>query len=745
MPPREYRTLTCLMSERVIRLSDKNHFDEELSLVRSGYNIGCIMIMDMTTILLKTKLDIPPARSKQVSRPRLFERLDAGVQRKMTLISAPAGSGKTTLISSWVREHAIPTAWFSVDKDDNDPARFWIYFAAGLQTVEGSLGREIQSVLSSSQSPSYNALLTGLINEIGGIKGQLVLVLDDFHLIENDQIQQTMMFFYDYMPPTLHVILSTRADPPWPLARMRAKGEMTEFRNDDLCFTFEEAGEFLSETMGIALPHQSVAALREKMEGWIAGLQIAVLSIQNSEEKTGFIETFTGSHRFILDYLLEDVLENRPQETVQFLLKTSALDRMTAALCDAVTGKSNSQLVLIQLEKANLFLVALDDERRWYRYHHIFSDILRLRLQQLLPNEIAGIYQMASEWCERQNLLTEAIKYALEANDFDRAAYLIEANAFEMIRQAQLSTVVAWMKSLSDDIIQSRPWLSIAYAWVLAYSGHLAGIETIISRVETALVGVDPEKDKPDLVSNKNHLIGHIAAIRGYYALLYARDAVTAIQQSRKALAMLPEDDLRTRGFAKFVECVGLGVGGNLKKSESAFYEAINSEPACQDIFRKITLLSELAQVLRARGLLHRSSATCQYALQLADDYTQQSGRILLKVGFTYSYLSSVLQEWNQNENAAQYALKAVEYGERWGEIDCLILGYQRLAPALLAIGKIKEAFHAIYKAKQAVQNLSGGYKNITTTVETELYLLLGNVEQAAKCLMRSNWISKMK
>ena len=371
----------------------------------------------MSTPLLKTKLYIPPPYPGLVARQRLVEQLERGLQRKLTLVSAPAGFGKTTLLSQWIASSQRRVVWVSLDKGDNDTTRFLTYILAAVQQIDKNIGLAAEELLHSPQPANIEAILTGLINEIAEIPEPFFLVLDDYHLITERGVHDALVFILDNLPPQMHLILSSRANPPWPLARLRARAEILELRADDLRVTPEEAAIFLNETMGLGLRVEDVIALEVRTEGWIAGLQMAAISMQGREDQTAFIKAFSGSHRFVLDYLVEEVLDQQSPSIQEFLLKTSILERMTASLCDAVTDRDNSQSILTQLDKANLFLVPLDDERCWYRYHHLFSDLLHNQLILIHPEEVPNLHRRASQWFEEQDFRDETIAHAFAARD----------------------------------------------------------------------------------------------------------------------------------------------------------------------------------------------------------------------------------------------------------------------------------------------------------------------------------------
>src|SRR5918993_1632736 len=437
----------------------------------------------MSTPILATKLYVPPPRPRVVLRPRLIEHLNESLHRKLTLISAPAGFGKTTLVSEWVAGCERPAAWLSLDEGDNDPTRFLSYLVAALQTIAPNIGEGVLGALRSPQPPPTRSTLTNLLNEIAAVEDDFVLVLDDYHVVDARAVDDTLAFLLDHLPPRMHLIIATREDPQLPLARLRARGQLTEVRAADLRFTPSEAAEFLKGVMGLNLSEEDVAALETRTEGWIAGLQLAALSMRGREDVPGFIRAFAGDNRYIVDYLVEEVLQRQPERTRSFLLQTSILERLSGPLCDAVTGQERSNALLEALERGNLFVVPLDDRRHWFRYHHLFADVLRARLMEEQPDRAPTLHRRASEGYERNGSPTDAIRHALAAEDFERAAGLVELAALEMLGSSQ-ETLYRWLMALPDEVVRARPVLSVYYAFALlgrggfeAFDAHLRDAE----------------------------------------------------------------------------------------------------------------------------------------------------------------------------------------------------------------------------------------------------------------------------
>ena len=445
----------------------------------------------MASPLLETKLHVPRGRRGLVARPRLSERLSRGVESALTLVSAPAGFGKTTLLAEWLAAPAADgqsVAWLSLDQRDNDPALFWTYLVAALRTAAPGVGAGALSILQ-SPAPQSEAVVATLLNELDTIAGDVVLVLDDYHLIDARDVQDGMAFLLEHLPAQLHLVIAGRADPALPVARLRGRGELVEIRAAELRFTPDEAAAYLNGVMGLVLTAQDVATLEERTEGWITALQLAALSLSGRDDVAGFIAGFAGDDRYIVDYLAEEVLQRQPERVRSFLLSTSILDRLTGPLCDAVTGQDGSKAILDALERGNLFLVPLDDRRRWYRYHHLFADVLRARLLDEQPDRVHELHQRASDWYERNGERSEAIRHALAGEDFERAADLVEL-AIPALRQGrQDTTLLNWLKALPDEVVRVRPVLSVEIVGALMSAGEFEGVEARLRDAEHWLGG----------------------------------------------------------------------------------------------------------------------------------------------------------------------------------------------------------------------------------------------------------------
>ena len=515
----------------------------------------------MTLPILATKLYIPPPRPNLVLRPRLIERLNESKRCKLTLISAPAGFGKTTLVSEWAAGCDQKVAWLSLDKEDNDLKGFLTYLVAALQTIAANIGKGVLPILQSPQPPPTESILTTLLNEITLIPDNFVLVLDDYHMIDSRLVDEALAFLLKHLPPEMHLVITTREDPQLPLPQLRARGQLAELRAVDLRFTLSEAAEFLNQMMGLNITAENIAALESRTEGWIAGLQLAAISMQGLQDTTSFIKTFTGSHYFVLDYLIEEVLQQQPERIQAFLLRTSILDRMCGSLCDAVLCDSSvsGQETLEFLERANLFIIPLDNERRWYRYHHLFADLLRQR--QGKTREFAEFNLRASQWYEENGDLGAAFHHATAAGDFVRAARLAEAAWPGMNESFQMAAWLGWVRKLPEEIIRVRPVLCTLLGRAFTDVGELEASEMRLQNAERCLDGLDVATE-----AQLKPLPAIIALGRAFNAQIQG-DLTATVKYAELALEIIPEEDLARRAQAFILLEVTHWANGNLESA----------------------------------------------------------------------------------------------------------------------------------------------------------------------------------
>ena len=682
----------------------------------------------MATPLLTTKLFVPPVRPNLVSRPRLIERLNTGLHCKLTLISAPAGFGKTTLLSEWTAGCERPVAWVSLDIADNDPGRFWTYFIAALQTIHADLGDAALARLQSAQPPpapseGIEAVLTTLINELGVFPESLVLVLDDYHMIEAQPIHDSITFLLDHLPPQMLLVIATRADPPLPLARLRGSGQLTELRLSDLRFTANEASEFLNQAMGLQLPSDDVAALASRTEGWIAGLQMAGISMQGREDASGFAQTLTGSSRYILDYLTEEVLE-RQRDTVQsFLLQTSILDRLTGPLCDALTGQENGRSTLEQLERANLFIVPLDDQRSWYRYHQLFADLLRARLQEKLPGQVLDLHRRAAVWYEQNGLSSEAVHHALTTKDLSLAADVIERATLKISTwsSTDAATLAGWLRALPGDIVRARPWLRLLNSRALFVSGQPESAENALQELEKWL------HDNPT-APDAEKVLGLVDADRAGHAVVRG-DARQAMKFARRALAHVPQDD--ATALIRATATLGMAClrAGDVSEARRAFSQAINATLATDMPFAAVPLLCNLAAAQIVQGQLRQAIKTCERAMELG---TVDGERMYL-TGFVGLALGQILYEQNELEAAERHLLDGLELVRRGGIAESLGNMHAVLALVKQGQGDDKGALAEIQEAIERAQH--GNIPRISivaSAYQARIWLAQGKLDSAA-------------
>ena len=612
---------------------------------------------------LSTKLFIPPARPNAVVRSRLIERLKVGLHGKLALISAPAGFGKTTLASEWAAGSEWPVAWLSLDEGDSDPLRFLSYLVAALQTIAEDFGAGVLGLLQSPQPPPMESILTALLNEITTIPGHFVLVLDDYHVVDARPVDDALAFLLGHLPPQMHLAITTREDPNLPLARLRVRGQLAELRAADLRFTASEAAGFLNQAMGLSLSPDDIAALETRTEGWIAGLQMAALSLQGRADTAGFIEAFTGSHRFVLDYLAEEVLHQQPERVRRFLLQTSILERLCGPLCDAVTGSEEGRGMLEALERGNLFVVPLDDRRHWFRYHHLFADVLRARSAEELSGQLSALHQRASEWYEHQGSPADAVRHALAAADFGRAAGLIERAWPAMDGNFQSATWLSWAKALPEELVHTRPVLLVGIAWALLSGGELEAGEARLREAERWLDGTEESPAGEMAVVDEEQfrfLPSSIATARSYHAQAHG-DLPGAVKYARQALSLLPEEDHLRRGPAAALLGLASWAYGSLEAAHQALAEAMANFQLAGNLPFAISGTYGLADIRIAQGRLREAVSTYERALQLA---LAQGKPVLRGTADLYLGLGDLHREQGDLDAAAEYLSKSEALGE---------------------------------------------------------------------------------
>jgi LuxR family maltose regulon positive regulatory protein len=674
--------------------------------------------------LLKTKLHIPQARPALVPRPRLIELINRYDVPCFTLVSAPAGFGKTTLLSNWVRLNQIPAAWISLDANDNDPVRFLSYVSAALMTIDPTVGDDALAAIQSPQSISIDRILALLINDVAEYSGIVALVFDDYQFIESEDVHQALFNVIEHLPPNMHVLLATRIDPPWPFARFRARGTMNEIRASDLRFTAPETSAFLNEIMDLSLSTEEIAKLGERTEGWIAGLQMVALSLQDRVDRTQFIEAFSGSHRYILDYLMEEVLEHQPTELRTFLLETSILERMCAPLCQHITGQANAQEILEKIDHSNLFLVPMDDDRRWYRYHHLFADLLRTRLKEIRPDRLLELHREASTWFEQRNLVNEAIQHGFEADDKDRSLQLIKSKSLELVFQGGLRTLERWLQMLPKETIENSPRLCLAQAWVWVYSGNIAACKQALDACERALGSRAREIADEDIIR------GQLLGVRAYTAW-FEGDIVSAEASARESLSILPKSD--TMGWAWSSEIFGamLRTRGDFNEAQKYLERAIEISTQAGALHIAIDAHWELSVLTYYRGQLNETIQICQQALDLANQFIREGGRRLPVVGYIYTRMAFVSWARGELDRALEHALEGTRLSERWGFMDVLVMSYLALARVYSSRGEYNHAQGAVQRAKSISTDLSEHYLENATSLEALINLQHENLPAA--------------
>jgi LuxR family maltose regulon positive regulatory protein len=668
--------------------------------------------------LLQTKLFVPQTGGKIISRQRLVDLINSGMEHKLTLISAPAGFGKTTLLSEWAAACDFPVGWISLDSNDNDVSRFLTYLLAALNNIHPGIEEVGAHSFQSPQAPQVEEILTALLNEML-VHGQLCgLVLDDYHVIDSREIHALVSFLIEHMPMQLHVIIATRADPPLQLARWRGRGQMLELRVSDLRFTLDEATAFLNKLMGLPLSIEQVNSLASRTEGWIAGLQMAAVSMRGRKDFSTFVETFAGTNRYILDYLVEEVLSGQSERRQHFLLQTSILEQMTGDLCDVVSGRSNSQLLLESMERENLFVYPLDDGRQWYRYHHLFSDLLKRHLQLTQPDSIPSLHHKACVWFEKNGFPENAINHALTAEEYPRAANLVEKYAETFLMRSEMGLLLDWMEKIPDALKTDRPLLNLYYACALLFRS-----ESYDQARDQVL------KIRDESTANyKMALQAILASYEGNFPLAfdYAQKAIESLSGEQGSLFYF---------LAQWIyDSYGL-IDKDLDSGLQTFFDLAKRSQESGNAMGAVVALSQLAGLQVRMGLLHEAKVTYEEALEIGE-YGHE--RALPITGEALMGLGDLLREWNDLENARCILLDGIELTNKWRHFAALD-GYLYLARVENALGKSEEALAAIHKAMELAIGLDTIEfdDQLVEIYQARLWIEMGNLKAA------ENWAKK--
>jgi len=699
--------------------------------------------------LIRTKLRLPFTRARLVPRRRLEAMIAKGLKGPLTLIAAPAGFGKTTLIATHVCDCGMPVAWLSLDKNDNQVNRFLSYLVAALQEADSRIGGDAVQLLQANEPVSPEIILTELINDLDVSGQDIALVLDDFQFIKNQVVHDAVAFLIEHCPATFHLVIASRSDPPLPLARLRARGHLVELRAAELRFTNPEVTSYLNDVMELNLDTGLISLMEERTEGWIAGLQMASIALQSSDSLRGvqearqFIEAFSGTNRYILDYLLEEVLASQSPEVQRFLLYTSILERLNAELCNAVLAdagmgedgdqgrldlvdqlsKGKKESTLEYLERANLFLVPLDDERRWYRYHHLFSDLLRAQLHKKVgEDDVARLHLLASEWHERNGSVLESIQHASMAGDVERVEILIGQNYMEMMNRGEMSWIRSWTGSLSGELVSQRPWLCIYEAQNHAWYGELDEADRLLDEAEKIIRSLSPS---PEINLMKGHLFyvrSRVTAMRGDISraigqCLAARELIPASNQG------LQIDTSMTLGYEYFLS-------GDYQNARKVLDETIRMGMISGSVINTVAAHCILARLHAVQGEFRQSLDLYQHALKIIPE---ESGQHLGARAMVEAGISEVLCERNDLETALQHNRQSLKWMPWWGKADDYVLAYVTQARILLSQAKTNEAAEAVGKASELVRKrgVFSEALNVIDVCRVKLWLHLGDLPRA--------------
>ena len=669
--------------------------------------------------LLRTKLFIPRPRKNLVARPRLVDCLNEGLDKKLTLIAAPAGFGKTTLLSEWIPQSPRCVTWLSLEAEDNDPARFWAYFIASLQSLSPRLGENALALLQSSQTPPLPSILTVLINEIGAFEPAFAIVLDDYHTIESQSIHQSLTFFLEHLPGNMQVLMTTRVDPPFPVARLRARNQLTEIRAHDLRFSADEAAAFLTQVMGLELSTEQVTMLEARTEGWIAGLQIAALSMQGRDDVSEFVRMFSGSHRHVLGYLADEVLNRLPKQVLDFLLYTSILDQLCGPLCDAVTGGEDGQAVLESLEHSNMFILPMDQEGKWFRYHHLFAEVLQGRLKGTQPERLPELHQRASQWLETSGRPAEAIDHAISGKDFPRAARLIADIIQSYNNRGVGTTLIRWIDQLPEELVFENVDLFSHKGWLLYLAGRVDEAKAHADKARTHITVDTPPAARGRLAYLDSQLAiatGDMSAVQAY---------------ALEAIEMIGEEDVFFRILALMTVASVQTMTGNTKDAIGHLREAAQIGERSGQPFPTLTAYAKLANQLNLQGSLQEARGICQHARSL---YQDSSGQPALISSIAFVEAAKLAYEEDDMDALEQYLRVATKLEETLSipglsfEINYVQTRFEG------AKGNLESALDLARRGRANAEQMGlKGYIAVFTALEADLLLRLREVTALKK------------
>ena len=697
------------------------------------------MPIDQPLSTLSTKLHMPPVRADMLLRARLIERLESGAHegRTLTLISAPAGFGKTTLISAWLQQSQRQSAWLSLDQSDTDPIRFWRYVIAALQTWDSQLGSTALAMLIAPQVPPLESIVTALINDLAAAARPIVLVVDDYHVVTDLNIHTSLDFFLDHIPPQVHIAITTREDPPLSLPRRRARQQLTEIRAADLRFTLSEATELLNAIMRLGLTSADIAALEQRTEGWAVGLQMAALSLQGRSDQHDFITAFAGDDRYIADYLLEEVIQRQPLAVQDFLLKTSFLPRLNAVLCDTVLDRRDSRAVLADLDRANLFIVPLDNRREWFRYHHLFSGLLRQRLSEAIGEaELIGLYQSASAWFEQHGLIDEAIGLALKAGDDDRAARLIELHVGWLFQHSELQTLAEYVGALPPAFAAQRLHLMTMRAWALMASGHSAEALRDVQTIEQIAGITEVDWKHWDELSDKARAPLMETTVLRMRFIMDQGKVDRVLELAQQVLPQLTDDNDvwlynssgALRPPVRFMVGVAREMRGELREAEAEFQTTVAEGADNPHIIA--LALGHLGSMQMQQGQLRAAAETYRQALRLAEDMGRYSSPFF---GISHAGYGGLWYEWNDLAAAQQHIEEGIAQGKVWNSWEALLPGYLNLAWVKQAHGDMSGALAALDEMVTLTRNAMPAAPLLAESQRAWLWLRQGRVENVER------------